>query len=49
MHVLSVVALGACFFGVHVSFEIMVFSGYMTRSEIDGSYGNPPAVQETLV
>ena len=21
----------------------------MTRSEIDGSYGNPPAIQETLV
>jgi len=31
-----------CTIGVHVSFEIrvFVFSGYMPRSEIAGSYGN---------
>ena len=26
--------------GVHVSFSAMVFSGYMPRSGIAGSYGN---------
>ena len=26
--------------GMHVSFQIMVFSGYITRSKIDGSYGS---------
>ena len=47
--------------GVHVSFQLMVFSRYMPRSEIAGSYGdfgasliaqlvkNPPAMQETWV
>ena len=30
----------AVFFGVHVSFQIMVFSGYMPRSGIAGSYGS---------
>ena len=25
--------------GIHVSFAILFFSGYMRRSEIDGSYG----------
>ena len=41
--------------GVHVSFRIMVFSGYVSISGIDGSYGrfpdgsavkNLPAMQE---
>ena len=47
--------------GVHVSFQLMVFSRYTPRSEIAGSYGdfgasliaqlvkNPPAMQETWV
>ena len=26
--------------GVHVAFQIMVFSGYMARSGVVGSYGN---------
>ena len=26
--------------GVHISFQIMVFSGYMSRSGIAGSYGS---------
>ena len=40
-HVLAVVNSAAMNFGVHVSFQIKVFSGYMPRSGIAGSYGSP--------
>ena len=36
----SIVSSAAMNIGVHVSFQIMVFSGYMPRSEIAGSYGS---------
>ena len=39
-HVLAVVNSAAMNIGVHVSFQIMVFSGYMPRSGIAGSYGS---------
>ena len=39
-HVLATVNSGAMNIGVHVSFGIMVFSGYMPSSGIAGSYGN---------
>ena len=39
-HVLAIVNSAAMNTGVHVSFWIMVFSGYMTRSGIAGSYGS---------
>ena len=39
-HVLAVVNNAALNIGVHVSFLIIVLSGYMPRSEIAGSYGN---------
>ena len=42
-HVLAVVkpgCLGGMITGMHVSFQIRVFSGYMHRSRIDGSHGN---------
>ena len=38
-HVLAVVNSAAMNIGVHVSFSILVSSGYMPRSEIAGSYG----------
>ena len=38
-HVLAIVNSAAMNTGVHVSFQTMVFSGYMQRSEITGSYG----------
>ena len=38
-HVLATVNSSAMNIEVHVSFWIMVFSGYMPRSEIAGSYG----------
>ena len=38
-HVLSFVNSAAINFGVHVSFGITLFSGYMPRSGIAGSYG----------
>ena len=38
-HVLAIVNSAAVNTGVHVSFQIMVFSGYMPRSRIAGSYG----------
>ena len=38
-HVLAVVNSAAVNIGVHVSFSILVFSGYMPRSGIAGSYG----------
>ena len=39
-HVLAIVYSAAMNTGVHVSFRIMVFSGYMPRSRIAGSYGS---------
>ena len=38
-HVLAIVNTAAINSGIHVSFPILVSSGYMLRSEIDGSYG----------
>ena len=38
-HVLAIVNSAAMNNGVHVSFSIMVSSGYMPRSGIAGSYG----------
>ena len=39
-HVLAIVNSAAMNIGVHVSFRIIVLSGYMSRSGIGGSYGN---------
>ena len=39
-HVLAIVYSAAVNTGVRVSFGIMVFSGYMPRSGIAGSYGS---------
>ena len=39
-HVLAIVNSASMNIGVHVSFQIMVFSGYMPRSGIAGSYGS---------
>ena len=39
-HVLAIVDSAAMNIGVRVSFQIIVFSGYMPRSGIAGSYGN---------
>ena len=39
-HVLATVNSAAMNTGVHVSFRIRVFSGYMPRSGIAGSYGS---------
>ena len=39
-HVLAIVNSAAMNIGVHVSFWIMVFSGYMPRNRIAGSYGS---------
>ena len=38
-HVLAIVNNSAMNNGIHVSFSILVSSGYMPRSEIAGSYG----------
>ena len=38
-HVLDVVNSAAMNIGVHVSFSVLVSSGYMPRSGIAGSYG----------
>ena len=38
-HVLAIVNSAAVNNGIHVSFSILVSSGYMPRSEIPGSYG----------
>ena len=38
-YVLAIVNGVAMNNGIHVSFSILVFSGYMPRSEIAGSYG----------
>ena len=40
LHVLAIVNSAAMNIGVHVSFRIMVFSGYMPSSGIAGSYGS---------
>ena len=39
-HVLAIVNSAAVNIGVHASFRIMVFSGYMPKSGIAGSYGS---------
>ena len=39
-HVLAVVNSAAMNIGVHLSFSIMIFSGYMPSSGIAGSYGS---------
>ena len=39
-HVLAFVNSAAMNSGIHVSFSILVSSGYMPRSGIDGSYGD---------
>ena len=39
-NVLATVNSAAINFGVHVSFSVMVFSGYMPSSRIAGSYGS---------
>ena len=39
-HVLAIVKSAAVNIGVHVSFQSMVFSGYVPRSGIAGSYGS---------
>ena len=38
-HVLAIVNSAAMNIGVHVSFSILVSSGYIPRSRIAGSYG----------
>ena len=38
-HVLAILSSAAVNIAVHVSFQIMVFSGYMPKSWIAGSYG----------
>ena len=38
-HVLAIVSSAAMNNGIHVSFSILVSSGYMPRSGIAGSYG----------
>ena len=39
-HVFNIVNSAAMNIGVHVSFQITVFSGYIPRRGIAGSYGN---------
>ena len=39
-HVLAIVNSATVNTGVHVSFRIMVFSGYMPNSGISGLYGS---------
>ena len=39
-HVLAIVNCAAMNNGIHVSFSTLVFSGYMPRCEIAGSYGS---------
>ena len=40
LHVLAIVNSAAMNIGVHVSFQIRVFSNYMPRCGVPGSYGN---------
>ena len=37
-HVLAIVNSATMNIGIHASFRVMVFSGYMPRNGIDGSY-----------
>ena len=37
---LAIVNSAAVNMGMHVSFQIMVFSGHLTRNRIAGSYGS---------
>ena len=39
-HVLAIVNSAAMDVAVHVSFQVTVFSGYMPRTGIAGSYGS---------
>ena len=39
LHVLAIVNSAAMNNGIHVSLSILVFSGYMPRNEVAGSYG----------
>ena len=39
-HVLAIVNTAAMNIGVHVSFSVLVSSGYVTSSGIAGSYGD---------
>ena len=39
-HVLAIINSAAVNIGVHVSFSVLVSSGYMPRSGIAGSYGD---------
>ena len=39
-HILAVVNSATVNTGVHVSFQVLVFSGYMPRSGITGLYGS---------
>ena len=39
-HVLAIVNTAAMNIGVHIPFQIMVFSGFIPRSDIVGSYGS---------
>ena len=39
-HVIAIVNRASVNIGVHVSFQIMVFSVYVTRSGVAGSYGS---------
>jgi len=39
-HVLAMVNRASVNIGIHVSFLVMVFSGYMLNSRIAGSYGS---------
>ena len=38
-HVLAIVNSAAVSSGIHVSFSVLLYSGYVTRSGIAGSYG----------
>ena len=39
-HVLAIVNSAAMNNGIYVSFSVLVSSGYMTKSEVPGSYGD---------
>ena len=39
LHVLAIVNSAVMNIGVHVSFSVMIFSGYIPSSGIAGSYG----------
>ena len=39
-HVLAIVHSATVNIGVHISFQMMIFSGYMPKSWIAGSYGS---------